>query len=218
MVPLAPALPPRKLAAIVCDVGGVLIRTHDWTARIHWAERLGLPMAALESLVFNGDSGRQAQLGRKSAAEHWAWLGAHFGLSSGELHQFYQDFFAGDRLNEEFLAFLASQRRKGIKLGLLSNYFDDARAFWAARYGLPAAVDNLVISAEVGVMKPDPAIYSTCLEALGLEAAEVLFFDDHEPNVDGARNVGMHAAHFTTTALAIATIEEHLRRVPLRAE
>lgn len=199
----------RSLEAIVCDVGGVLVQTRDWSARVRWADRLGMSVGALESLVFGGESGWQAQLGRKSAAEHWAWLGNHFQLSTRELRQFSADFFSGDRRNEELLAFLVAERQRGRKIGLLSNYFDDARELWAARYGLPAAVDSVVISAEVGVMKPEPEIYRACLAEMGLEPAAVFFLDDHEPNVHGARRLGMHAAHFTTTALAIRAIEDH---------
>jgi HAD superfamily hydrolase (TIGR01509 family) len=166
---------------------------------------------SLETVVFDSESGRRAQLGLVSAAEHWAWLGKHFALSTPELRRFYQDFFSGDRLDEELLGFFATLRLKGVKVGLLSNYFDDARELWAARYGFLTAVDSVVISSEVGVMKPAPEIYSTSLEELGLEPGETLFLDDHEPNVRGAREVGMRAAHFTTTALAIRAIGEHLR-------
>jgi HAD superfamily hydrolase (TIGR01509 family) len=202
----------RSLEALICDVGGVLVQTHDRTPRSRWAARLGISVESLESLVFEGDSGRQAQLGRKSAREHWAWLGTHFQLSARELAQFFDDFFSGDRLNQELLAFLHAQRRRGIRLVLLSNYFDDARKLWETRYGLPAAVDRLVVSSEIGVMKPEPAIYRACLDALDLAPAAALFLDDNEANVDGARRVGMHAVLFTTTAGAIRCIEEHLHR------
>jgi HAD superfamily hydrolase (TIGR01509 family) len=60
-------------------------------------------------------------------------------------------------------------------------------------------------SCEHGIIKPDPAIYRLCLEALGCEARRTLFFDDRPANVEGARKVGMQAHVFESAAQA-ATI------------
>jgi putative hydrolase of the HAD superfamily len=54
----------------------------------------------------------------------------------------------------------------------------------------------VVISAEVGLMKPDPRIYRLAAESVGLETTEVLFVDDFIENVEGAKAVGMQAIHF----------------------
>jgi HAD superfamily hydrolase (TIGR01509 family) len=62
--------------------------------------------------------------------------------------------------------------------------------------------DGIVISAEVGVMKPAPKIYRLAAESVGVEAAEALFVDDVMANVEGARAVGMEAVHFTNPELA----------------
>jgi 2-haloacid dehalogenase len=53
-----------------------------------------------------------------------------------------------------------------------------------------------VVSGEVGLIKPDPAIYHLALDRFGLDPADCLFIDDTEPNVLGARAVGLPATRF----------------------
>jgi putative hydrolase of the HAD superfamily len=59
------------------------------------------------------------------------------------------------------------------------------------------AFDQLIISAEVGIMKPDARIYQLALEKLGVAPAEAVFVDDFAVNIEGARAVGMYAIQFT---------------------
>lgn len=61
-----------------------------------------------------------------------------------------------------------------------------------------AAFGTIVVSGEEKVMKPDPAIYRILLERIGRPAEACVFIDDAQPNVEGARAVGMHAIRFTT--------------------
>lgn len=58
-------------------------------------------------------------------------------------------------------------------------------------------MQDIVISAEVNLLKPDPAIFHLCLERSRLDPQETLFVDDSLANCATARDVGMHAHHFT---------------------
>ena len=185
------------LKAIIFDVGGVLIRTHSRAGRKKWAKRLGLDAWAFEKFVFNGESGRQAQLGQKTAQAHWRWLGDYFGLDESSLAEMQHDFFAGDALNEPLLAYVQRLRRAGYRLGILSNFMDDARHVWAEVYPFMQYFDDLVISAEVGLLKPDPQIYRLAVSRLRVEVEEALFVDDFIENIEGAQQVGLATLHFT---------------------
>lgn len=57
-----------------------------------------------------------------------------------------------------------------------------------------------MISGDVGVCKPDPAIYRHCEARFGFGAAEALFIDDSPGNVAGAHAVGWDAVVFTEPA------------------
>ena len=55
----------------------------------------------------------------------------------------------------------------------------------------------MTVSGEVGLLKPDRAIYDIHVESFGLEPAATLFIDDSEKNVEGARDAGWQAVHFS---------------------
>jgi putative hydrolase of the HAD superfamily len=64
-----------------------------------------------------------------------------------------------------------------------------------------------VFSCRVQLIKPEPAIFACAMQRFGKAASELVFFDDHLPNVQAAQDAGWHAWHFTNAAQA----EAHLR-------
>ncbi|GAA5437358.1 phosphatase Rv3376 [Deinococcus aquaticus] len=88
---------------------------------------------------------------------------------------------------------LGDLRARGLRLGVLSNTLpsiDRTLEF----LGLNDLIDVAVATCTVGIHKPEPGAYRHALNALGLDAAEVLFIDDKQENVDAALALGMHAA------------------------
>lgn len=110
--------------------------------------------------------------------------------------------FAGIRPDEEMWALAADARAQGLKVALLSNSWGDIYP----RERLAEAFDVLVISAEVRLRKPDPAIYRLALDRLGVAPEEAVFVDDAQPNIDGATAVGMQAVLHTTAAATRAQV------------
>jgi len=96
---------------------------------------------------------------------------------------------------EEGLARLGERYR----LGLLSNFTDPRPVRRTLRRtGLDLHLEEVVISAEVGVRKPWPEIFRTALERMGVEAAEAMYVGDHPvADVEGARQHGMLTARLT---------------------
>lgn len=196
------------LKAVIFDVGGVLIRTHSRAGREKWATQLGLDAWEFENLVFNSESGRLAQLGGKTHLAHWRWLADYFGLTAAGVAEMEHDFFAGDKVNERLVEYIQRLRLTGYRTGLLSNYTDKARWLWTEVYPFIQYFDGVVVSAEVGVMKPDPRVYHLALESLGVAAPEALFVDDFAENIAGASAVGMQTLHFTDPVLALRQLAE----------
>jgi putative hydrolase of the HAD superfamily len=91
----------------------------------------------------------------------------------------------------ETIRLLAALRERGLRLGLISNCSADAGAT-VARIGLAEYFDAIVLSCEVGLMKPDPAIYEQTCARLGVTPSESLFVADGAfTELDGAKAVGM---------------------------
>ena len=85
----------------------------------------------------------------------------------------------------------------GVPLFAITNFshefFPPFRAEWT---GLFDRFRDIVVSGDEKLVKPDPAIYHLALARFGLEPHEAVFIDDNEPNVLGARALGIHSIHF----------------------
>ena len=89
---------------------------------------------------------------------------------------------------------------------ILSNSSPGARER-ERHHGFEAMVDHLVYSHEVGLAKPDPAVYALTARRLGVRPEEVLFLDDDEPRVEAARAAGWQAVLHEETSRSIAEME-----------
>jgi putative hydrolase of the HAD superfamily len=96
----------------------------------------------------------------------------------------------------------------GLKLGILSNIPHDFLAFARGTLPVLGLPDVGVFSCETGSIKPEPAIYEALIAALGCKPAEIVFFDDVEKNVAGARAVGVNAFIWKDPAAARITLKE----------
>ena len=182
------------IKAVFLDFGGVISRTEFQAPRQHLAERLELEYEALVELVFGSESSRRASVGAISEDEHWNAVMSKLKLSAAEMQVVREQFFAGDVVDQDLLDFLGGLRPK-YKVGLISNAWSGLRP-WMVGRGIDRAFDEMIISAEVGVMKPEKRIYQLALEKLGVAAAESVFVDDFPENVEGAQAVGMQTIRF----------------------
>ncbi|MGQ9709556.1 MAG: HAD family hydrolase [Anaerolineae bacterium] len=179
--------------AVIFDWGGVLMRTMDIRPRVAWERRLHLPPGALADTFFESPAWDRAQRGEASLDDVWAEVADRLGVGRADLPALRRDFWAGDYLDEELVGLIRELRFAGIRIGLLSNHLRELRQ----RLGdLEPLLDAVVISGEVGVLKPDPAIYRIALERLGVDPEEAVFVDDWGLNVESARRLGMSGVHF----------------------
>ena len=81
-------------------------------------------------------------------------------------------------------------------------YLRERHEFWHAFRGI-------VISAEIKMLKPEREIFEYLLHRFGLSPAESIFVDDHPPNIEAARLLGLHTVWFRD-ARQCATELEHL--------
>ncbi len=202
------------IKAVIFDVGGVIVRTEDLGPRSKWEARLGLKPWGLAQLVFESEASFQASVGKLTVPDIWKSVGARLKLGEAEIAELQHDFWAGDRADQELVAFLQSLRPR-YKTALLTNAWPDARLTLTKRYHLDI-VDDIVVSAEESVVKPDPRIYRIAAERLGVLPEQAVFVDDVEENIAGARAAGMHGIQFKlskfgSTAAFIRHLEEYVQ-------
>lgn len=190
------------MQAVIWDLGGVLVRTDNWNPRFEWEERLGLERMSLTEMVFNNPVAKAASIGEAQADDIWRWIGSQLDLSSQEQDSLREDFWSGDAVDFQLVDTIRSLK-ESYSTALLSNAWPDLRPAIEDRWKIADAFDVMVISAEVGVVKPDAKIYQHTLNLLEVEPAESVFVDDFIENVEGAQAVGMHAIHFQTPDQAL---------------
>jgi HAD superfamily hydrolase (TIGR01509 family) len=94
------------------------------------------------------------------------------------------------QLYDDTVPFLAWLRASGVLIALVSNCADSTRGL-LEHLGVIPLVDAVVLSCEVGSMKPSPQIYLTALAELGVTAADAVFIDDQSRFCRGAESVGV---------------------------
>jgi putative hydrolase of the HAD superfamily len=123
-----------------------------------------------------------------------------------------------DTLEQPLLEWVQTLRSNGFKTALLSN--SDLRFVAHLRKNRPwlRFFDVCVFSAEVHLIKPDPAIFRYTLDKLALEASAVLFIDDRFSNVSVARSLGIGSIKFTSLVHLNGQLKDagfsHLVRIP----
>jgi epoxide hydrolase-like predicted phosphatase len=110
-------------------------------------------------------------------------------------------------------------RAAGIRVGLLSNSWGLSAYPWDR---LAACFDVLIISGEVGLRKPDPAIYELALDRLGVRAGGTAFVDDLPRNVEVAEELGMfgvvHGVEDRATVAALGSFLEVDLELPVASD
>lgn len=94
--------------------------------------------------------------------------------------------------NGKLFEYIDSKLKPKYQIGFLSN----AGGNWLDELFTPDQIklfDDVVISSEVGYIKPDAKIYELAAERLGINTKECIFVDDRQQHVDGAINAGMQA-------------------------
>jgi putative hydrolase of the HAD superfamily len=214
---------PAELRGLLVDYGGVLT-TPLAEATAAWLRADGIDPDRFGRLIrrwLASDADPNAvhdlETGRISAADFERRLAAELLEENGnsgtrpEAAGMLTRMFAGFRPEAIMIDVVRAAGRAGVRTGLLSNS-------WGLDYprdGWDTLFDTVVISGEVGLRKPDPAIYRLAARRLGLPPTEVVFVDDLMPNVRAAVAVGMVGVHHTDIDATVGELEI-LLGVPLR--
>lgn len=197
------------IEAVIWDLGGVLVRTFDRSWRSNWEAELSLGEYELERAVFGNRSSRRAGIGQGNSEDVWAEVGRTFALDQARLAQLREDFWRGDSLDAELLSYIRGLRPR-YKTGMITNAWPETRQLIEEEWELAPLFDAIVVSAEVGIAKPDSAIYRLALEQLAVAPQAAIFVDDFSENVAAARELGMQAVKFEDRAQAIQDLDRIL--------
>ena len=196
-----------EIQAVLFDFGGVMEVFQPERFRAFEA-RLGLKPRSLYPILWQSPDWRLAEVGTISDGEYWQRTGARLGLHTApEIEEFRRALFDGVQ-PDPCLVDLVRRLGTRYRTGLLSNATDNLPRLLRDSLGIDGLFDVEVISALVGLAKPDPAIYRLALERLGTEPAATVCVDDYEPNVAAAEALGIRGVHFVGYEALIPALEE----------
>jgi epoxide hydrolase-like predicted phosphatase len=193
---------------LIVDYGGVLT-TDIFVSFRKFCEAEGLDPETVRDRFLNDAEARrlleELETGRMREAEFEPAFAAVLEVESERL---IDRLFGGMEPDEAMMDGVRAARAAGVRTGLLSNSWGDDRY---DREQLADLFDAWVISGEVGLRKPDPAIYELAAERLGLPPEQCVFVDDLPGNLKPARAIGMGTVvHRGDAAATLAEVSELL--------
>ena len=153
----------KPVRAVIFDLEGVMVRWQGEHPHITIARQLGVPYETLREHI--NAYLPPLDVGEITVDEMYATVLVDLGLPAQNLAVFQNMYLSAYSVDEELEAFARSLRPR-LRTALLSNYSLRLRGLLETRWHIADAFDELIISAEVKLMKPQPEIYTLTLERL----------------------------------------------------
>ena len=187
----------QQPTTVVFDVGGVLL---DWNPRYLY-RKLFDDEAVMEHFLTHicSNTWNLMQDAGRSFADGVAELSTRY-PEHADLIAAYDTRWL-ETVNgtiEQSVTLLERLKAQNTPVYAITNYSREKFAITRQQFDFPQLFDGVVVSGEVRLLKPDPAIYLRLLNDYQLQAEDCVFIDDSPVNVTGAQRVGMHAIHFQT--------------------
>lgn len=199
--------------ALIVDYGGVLTTSIQESMQVFASEEgielQDLARVALRAYIEGDDDLVTAfETGRMSEEDFSLRFAQRLAMETGkeiDPERFVARMFGGVRLEEGMLDAVATTRGAGFKTALLSNSWG-LGGYPRERFG--DLFDVVVISAEVGMRKPQPEIFRFTIDKLGVDASRCVFVDDHPGHLKAALEEGITTLLHTSPAETIPQLRE----------
>ncbi len=187
----------KEIKAVIFDSGGVYFNKGMWVAMETLSQKYNIPFQKIrETLLLKYYNDLFS--GKVNSKEYWEECMQELGFteSVSELNDLMINSF---KINEGMDTLVKELRAKGYKTILLS---DQILEFWKRldkKFNLSKSFDLCIISAEIGLAKPDPAIYKFVLKKIEFSPKECIFIDDREDNLESAERIGINTILYENT-------------------
>jgi len=193
---------------VVFDVGNVLVR---WSpeAIVKQAMPSEADPAALGAKLFSHPIWRELNRGETTAIEMQGKFSNEFGYSAEQMTALFRAVLETQSPVPGMFDMLKRARKAGYKVYALTDNVNEIVAYLKVQYDFWTDFHGAIVSSEVGLTKPDQAIFERLLSEFGLDAERTIFTDDMPHNVEAAQNAGLHAFVFTDATHCEAQFAHH---------
>lgn len=186
---------PGEVDALLFDFGGVVIEISFDRVFARWADLAGVDVELVKSRFRHGEAYQGHERGELAHPAYFQSLREELriDLTDAQFADGWNQVFGPEF--EETVELLPALRTR-VPLYLFSNtnpfHFD----YWRSRHAKALQpFRRMFISCEMGVRKPHREAFERVAAQIALPPSRILFFDDTEANIEGARAAGMHAVH-----------------------
>ena len=191
-------LSPGSADALLFDLGRVVLDIDFSKVVACWAGHAGCEPAHLVGRFGRDDIYQRHETGEISDAEFFAGLRVSLGvtLSDTQLLEGWNAIFAGEMPG---IAQLLARAALRLPLYAFSNTNSPHVDYFSQRYAdVLGHFREMFLSSSIGLRKPDAQAYDHVVNAIGVPAGRIVFFDDLAENIEGARERGLIAVHVTS--------------------
>jgi putative hydrolase of the HAD superfamily len=186
------------IRAVIFDYGMVISKPADSAAHERMIAVSGLSREVLERHYWHNRY--NYDLGMKGR-DYWAKVAsdARTTFTPQQIDDLIEsDILMWTSLNEEMLGWVVALQNAGFRTAILSNMVLELMEYMRQEFGWLAHFQQHTWSCELGIGKPDPAIYLHTCKELDVLPSEALFIDDKPENIVGAEKAGLQAIQFST--------------------
>ena len=193
---------------VIFDFGGVILPYLDpaWLSA-------NMPYGAqIQEAIYeylNSEIIWEVMRGKLKEMDFWTNKAREKGIPAEAIARYLQVQTSREQLDEKVLAHIR-RLKEGYKVGILSNAGDTTRELFEQEYRFHELVDDIVISAEEGLVKPEPEIYILAAQRLATRPERCVFVDDMPENIHTAESLGMQGVLFTETESSLARLDAML--------
>jgi putative hydrolase of the HAD superfamily len=204
--------------AVIFDYGMVLSHPQDPAALSNLLTITGLDRDNFESHYWRHR--HSYDMGKLNGSSYWRQFAtdASIELTATDIERLIEnDVLMWCTINEPMLAWAKSLADAGFRIGILSNMGEDTLSYMRQEFAWLGDFHHHTWSCELGIAKPDPAIYTYTCEKLDVAPVEALFLDDKIENIEAARGVGLNAIQFRNVQQLQQELKgsELLNRLPI---
>ena len=194
-----PPLSPGDADALLFDLGRVVLDIDFGRTLHHWARQAGCEPVLLGQRFLRGELYHRHEKGEISDEAFFAGLRSSLGveLSDAQFIDGWNAIFVGEMPG---IRTLLGRAAKHLPLYAFSNTNAVHVACFSAQYAeVLGHFHQIFLSSTIGLRKPDAEAYDHVVQAIGVPAERIVFFDDLDENVRGARERGLKAVRVTSS-------------------
>jgi len=186
-----------NIRLVLFDIGGVVIEWQDSWMYYQVAQKFGIDENKLSKECENEIP--RLHSGEIQESEFWKTIGKRINskaLMSINRSFFYEIFKEEIKLNHEVLSLVKKIKKKGLKVGVLSNLEKSTNSV-LNELGIMENFEFQFLSHKIGFAKPNKRIFEYVIRKIPFKKNEIIFIDDKPQNVEVAKSLGINTIQFS---------------------